>query len=317
MISIVIPTYKGAATIGLLVEKLIRMLGEKNLEITIVNDRSPDDTHPICLKLYERFPDVINYIQLSKNVGEHAAVLAGIRYSKGDYLVIVDDDFQNPPEEVIKLIEYSQKHSYDVVYTYYGKKHHSFFRNFGSRINDLAANYLLEKPKGLYLSSFKCITRKLAESLVKYEGPFPYIDGLIMATTRNLGTLKVKHAHRGEGESGYTIKKLFNLWLNMATNFSILPLRVSMFLGVILNVIGGLYAVNIFVQKINNPAVPIGWASLYMGILFFSGTILLILGVLGEYVGKILLNVNRLPQFHVDSHYLRKGAGPDLGKTID
>ena len=307
LISIVIPTYKGADSIGPLIAELIDLIGEKRLEITIVNDRSPDHSHEVCTDIQNKYPFVVNYILLSKNVGEHGAVLAGMNYASGDYVVIMDDDFQNTPHEVLKLVRYVEQNECDVLYTYYENKYHSLFRNFGSWFNDRIATILLKKPKGLYLSSFKCLSRKIAKSIIIYDGPFPYIDGLILATTRNIDTLKVEHASRKEGSSGYTVSKLVTLWLNMATNFSVLPLRISFVLGLVLNALGFIYAVNIIIQKMLNPDLPMGWASLFLGILVFSGVQLLLIGILGEYVGKILLNVNKLPQFHVDKKSLRSG----------
>jgi glycosyltransferase involved in cell wall biosynthesis len=298
-ISILIPTYRGGKSISQLVNQLILGLDNIDLEIVIVNDCSPDNSHAQCLELHDKYPEIITYIRLSKNVGEHSAVMAGLNYVKGDNVVIIDDDFQNPPSEVKKVIRFAEQNDYDVIYTKYPQKKHSKFRNFGSWVNNITAQVLLKKPRSLYLSSFKCINKRCVDNIVRYKGPFPYIDGLILASTENIGVIQVEHSKRQDGESGYTFKKLIHLWLNMAINFSILPLRISFFLGVFLACIGVLYSINILIQRAINPNLPIGWASIITAIMVFSGAQLMMVGIIGEYVGKILLNVNQLPQFSV------------------
>ena len=228
LISIVIPVYNGEHSIGKLVDSIIEQLNNIfNLEIILVDDHSPDDNSlEVCKKLYAKYPNIVKFYALAKNVGEHNAVMAGLNNSNGNYVVIMDDDFQNPISEVIKLINFGLKNDFDVVYTYYSKKRHSFFRNLGSRFNDRVANLMLRKPKGLYLSSFKLINKFLVNEIIKYKLPFPYIDGLILRTTSNIGTIFVEHKKREYGKSGYTFIKLVSLWLNMFTNFSILPIRM-------------------------------------------------------------------------------------------
>src|SRR3954447_152617 len=192
-LSIVIPVYNGAATIEPLVGRLIDVLGTDGLRIVLVNDGSTDGSDEACRALRDSFPEVIVYLKLAKNFGEHNAVMAGLHHAHGDYVVIMDDDFQNPPEEVPRLIDHACVHDYDVVYTYYPRKRHHWFRNLGSRFNDLCANLLLDKPRDLYLSSFKCLNRFSVREIIKYSGPYPYIDGLILRTTRSIGTIEVRH----------------------------------------------------------------------------------------------------------------------------
>src|SRR3989304_1786242 len=238
-LSIAIPVYNSESTIENLVTQLIEKLSkEYELEIVLINDCSKDNSEKICISLYERNKDIVKFYSLAKNVGEHNAVMAALNKVTGNYVVVMDDDFQNPVSEVIKLVSYASANSFDVVYTYYDKKFHSFFRNLGSKFNDKLANYMLGKPKNLYLSSFKVMNKFIVDEVIKYDRPYPYLDGLILRTTSNIGKLKVEHRGREQGDSNYTFKKLISLWLNMFTNFSILPLRISIILGFVFAIWG-------------------------------------------------------------------------------
>ena len=298
-ISIVIPVYNGADTIGELVDRLIEELNQFKLEIILVNDHSPDNSEEVCIAVQKKYPRIVSFFSLAKNVGEHNAVLAGLNHASGDYIVIMDDDFQNPPSEVIKLIAAAKDGEHDVIYTYYDKKMHSFFRNFGSWFNDRVANVMLRKPKDLYMSSFKLITRFLADEIIKYKSPFPYIDGLILQITDNIGKVKVEHLPRREGRSNYTLRKLISLWINMFTNFSILPLRVSVVLGLIFSFYGIVYGIYIIIERILNPEMVPGMASLIVSVAIFAGVQLIAIGMIGEYVGRIFLAQNKKPQYTI------------------
>ena len=298
-ISIVIPVYNGAATIATLVDRLVDVLGTNALQIVLVNDGSPDHSDEVCRTLSVRFPEIITYVKLARNFGEHNAVMAGLRHARGDYVVTMDDDLQNPPEEVIRLIEHACQHGYDIVYTYYPRKRHHWFRNLGSRVNDRVATIMLDKPRDLYLSSFKCLNRFTVVEIVKYTGPFPYIDGLALRCTRNIGKLEVRHEPRQAGCSNYTFRKLVRLWLNMFVNFSILPLRVSTVTGLVFSIFGFVLAVWGFTEKIVRPDLPVGWSSVIVAIVLFSGVQLVMLGLVGEYLGQLFLSSNQTPQYVV------------------
>jgi undecaprenyl-phosphate 4-deoxy-4-formamido-L-arabinose transferase len=299
MISIVIPVYNGATTIGELVDRLIDILDTNRLQIVLVNDGSADQSDLVCRSLCVRHPETVTYVNLSKNFGEHNAVIAGLRHARGDYVVIMDDDFQNPPEEVTRLIDHACAHGYDIVYSRYPRKRHHWFRNLGSRFNDLVANFMLDKPRNLYLSSFKCLSRFTVREIIKYTGAYPYIDGLALRCTRNIGTVEVTHRSRRNGRSNYTLRRLVRLWLNMSVNFSVMPLRLSGLMGLVFSVVGFLLGVWAFVEKLLRPDTPIGWASVLVAIVLFSGVQLLMLGLIGEYLGRLFLTSNRTPQFVV------------------
>lgn len=307
LISIVIPVFNGAKSIGLLTDDLIKEIGsEFRLEIILVNDCSRDNSEQVCIELYKKYPEYIGFYSLSINVGEHNTVMAGLNQTTGDYAVIMDDDFQNPISEVIKLIRYVVANNYDVVYTFYNEKKHSFFRNFGSAFNDKVANIMLRKPAHLYLSSFKIINRFLIDEVIKYELPYPYIDGLILRTTSSIGKIEVIHNERRIGKSNYTITKLISLWLNMFTNFSILPLRLSIVFGFIFSIIGFLIGIYAVIEKIINPSVPHGYTFLVVIISIFAGLQLMAVGMVGEYIGRLFLSHNKKPQYSIRKSFKKK-----------
>ena len=307
MISVVIPVYNAEHSIKKLVRKIIEVFKGIEIEIILVNDDSPDNSHKECLEISDENKLKVNYIKLSKNVGEHNAIMAGLRYVEGDWALIMDDDFQNPPEEGLKLVQFALKNDYDIVYGDYEIKRHSLFRNFISKVNDLTANFILKKPKGLYLSSFKCIKKNLLKNIISYKGPFPYIDGLVLSATSKIGSIKTTHASRAAGKSGYSLSKLLKLYGNLATNFSTTPIHLFSVTGFIIALISGLYGVFIFLEKFLDPSTPIGYSSIVTTIVFFAGIQLIFLGLIGEYIGKILKNVNQEKQYNIELEKLRDG----------
>ena len=314
-ISIVIPVYRGAESIGPLVDSLVESLRPHfSFEIILVNDCSPDDSERVCIELHEKYKSIIKFYSLAKNVGEHNAVMAGLNNATGEWAVIMDDDFQNPVSEVIKLVSFAVANTYDVVYTYYDKKKHSLFRNIGSRFNDRVASMMLKKPKDLYLSSFKAVDRFLINEIVKYELPFPYIDGLILRTTSNIGRLRVRHGERLRGKSGYTFRKLVSLWLTSFTNFSVIPLRISTTVGFAFAVLGFIVGIEMVIEKIMEPTLPVGYALLVFLITVFAGTQLIAIGMVGEYIGRMFLCQNKKPQYSIRKAYERSPVDVDNGK---
>jgi glycosyltransferase involved in cell wall biosynthesis len=297
--SIVIPVYNSEPTIGCLVDRLVADLGSDALQIVLVNDGSNDGTDGVCRGLVRRYLGIVTYVRLARNFGEHNAVMAGLHHAHGDYVVIMDDDFQNPPGEVCRLIEHARAGGYDVVYTRYARKHHHWARNLASRLNDRVATLMLEKPRDLYLSSFKCLARFTVQEILKYRGPYPYVDGLVLRCTRNIGTLAVTHAERREGRSTYTVRKLVRLGLNMFVNFSVTPLRLSALIGVAASAVGLVLGIAVVVERLVRPGVPVGWASVLVAILVFAGVQLVMLGLIGEYLGRLFLTENQTPQFVV------------------
>jgi polyisoprenyl-phosphate glycosyltransferase len=301
-ISICIPVFNSENTIAKLVKKIQDDLHNYTLEIVLVSDGSSDSSDEICIELSIKY-DCVKFIALRKNFGEHNAVICGLNYTTGDYVAIIDDDFQNPPSEIIELIDEAKK-GHDVVYSRYDEKKHHWFRNIGSKFNGIVATWLLNKPPDLYLSSFKLIKKDLVDEIIKYKGPFPYIDGLILRVTENIGVRTVNHVDRVYGCSNYTFSKLISLWLNMFVNFSVKPLRIATILGIIMSFSSFLFGVYFMLEKILSPSILIGWTSLIISVLFLSGIQLLFLGLIGEYLGKLYLDQNKTPPWVVKDEYL-------------
>lgn len=307
LISLIIPVYNASLTIGSLVDDLVSHLSPLfPLEIVLVNDCSVDRSEEICIELTSEYPGTVTLYSLAINSGEHNAVMAGLNKAAGHYAVIMDDDFQNPVSEVVKLVRFMTDHDFDVVYTYYPEKKHSLLRNAGSWFNDFVANLMLKKPRDLYLSSFKIINRFLIDELVTYTLPFPYVDGLILRTTSSIGRIEVAHHARKEGKSNYTLHKLISLWLNTFTNFSILPLRLATILGFLFSVFGFAIGVDVFIERLSDPDMPAGYASLVVIISVFAGIQLIAVGIVGEYLGRSFLAQNKRPQYTIRKTF-RKG----------
>ncbi len=300
-LTIVIPVYRGANTIGQVVAELSALKPEGGLEIILVNDGSPDNSGDVCRSLLPNATVPITYIEHARNYGEHNAVMTGLRKARGNYVITMDDDLQNPPEEVIHLYDHARKGGWDVVYTRYAIKQHAAWRNLGSRFANAVADRLLDKPRGLYLSSFRCMARLVVESVTRYTGPYPYVDGLIMEVTQRIDSIEVRHLPRAEGRSNYTLTRLVRLWLNLATSFSLAPLRVAIFLGIGMSVLGAVGASATIAEALITRATPSGYASTMVVILLVGGVQSMILGVLGEYVGRTFLSANGKPQGTVRS----------------
>lgn len=287
-ISFVIPCYRSEHTIEAVVAEIMdtmKGLAAYDYDIFLVNDCSPDNTFAVIKQICEKYNNVIG-ISLAKNFGQHAALMAGLRKSDGDIVVCLDDDGQTPADEVGSLIEAIEQGS-DVVYASYNSKQHSAFRNFGSHINDIMTRVMLGKPKELQLTSYFAAKRFVVDSMLQYEHSYPYVIGLVLRATKNITNVPVKHRKREVGNSGYTMRKLLSLWFNGFTAFSILPLRIAMVTGVFFAVAGFLYGIYTVIKKLVNPAVPMGFSSLMAAVVFIGGMLMIMLGLIGEYIGRI------------------------------
>jgi len=295
-LSFIIPLYNSAATIGPLVKEIEGLAIEGGHEIVLVNDGSRDATAEVCRELVRTARVPIIFVNHARNYGEHNAVLSGWRQARGLHLVNLDDDGQNPPAEAVKLWRYACERGLDVVFGHYEEKQHAWWRNLGSWFTSRMTDWALDKPPGFYLSSFRCVSAFVAREVAQHNGPYPYIDGLILQVTQRIGSLTVQHAERQAGESGYTLRRLIRLWMSAWVNFSVLPLRLATLLGLVMAAAGLVGLAVVVWLRFTQQGPAFGWGSLMAALLIFSGAQLVMLGLIGEYVGRMFLTVNQRPQ---------------------
>ena len=299
-ISFVIPCYRSERTIASVVSEIITEVAKRpgvDYEVIMVSDHSPDGVYSVIERLCRDDSEHLKGIELARNFGQHAALMAGYAHVSGDVVVSLDDDGQAPLESLYEIVD-ALKDGVDVAIGAYPEKKHNIFRNFGSRINLWMANWLLDKPKETKLTSFFAMRRFVTDEILRYKGPFPYLGGLIFRVTRSVVNVEVQHRARKSGRSGYTFVKLLGLWLNGFTAFSVKPLRLASFAGMFSALAGFLYGIWTVVNKlVINPGTPMGYSSLMSVILFVGGILMMILGLIGEYVGRIYISLNNSPQY--------------------
>lgn len=298
LLSFVIPCYRSEKTITGVVEEIkttVAQRGGYEYEIILVNDCSPDSVYSVIEGLCAA-DSRVKGVNLSKNFGQHAAILTGLSVVSGDLVVVLEDDGQCPANEVWNLID-KLDDGFDIVFARYSDKRHSVFRNLSSRINDIMAEYLIGKPKHLANTGFIAMHRFVVEQVIKYKNPYPYLSGLLFQVSSKITNVDVTHRDRLLGSSGYTLKKLTALWLNGFISFSVKPLRIATLIGVVCASIGFGLGVYIIINKIINPCIAAGYSGIMATISFIGGMILLVLGMIGEYVGRIFISINNIPQY--------------------
>ena len=295
-LSFVIPLYKSAETIASVVHDIEALQIDGGHEIILVNDGSGDRTGEVCRQLVTSSRVPITYIEHARNYGEHNAVLTGWRHAQGAHIVNLDDDGQNPPSEAQRLWEEAKRTGLDVVFGHYKSKQHSVWRNWGSSFTNRMTDWALDKPHGFYLSSFRCVTAFVAQQVVSYAGPYPYVDGLILQVTQRIGSIEVRHEPRRAGESTYTLRRLIRLWLSAWINFSVLPLRAATVLGLLIAGTGVVALAILVHMWFYDYGPPRGFGWMIAALLVFSGAQLLLLGLIGEYIGRMFLTVSQRPQ---------------------
>lgn len=309
--SFVVPLFQTGDGLNSLLTAFRELHLHESWELVLVDDGSTDGTFDRVRDLTVQFPAPVVLVELARNYGEHAAVLEGYRRSSGKWVVNLDDDLQNPVEEAVRLLEHLRCSGAEVVYSRYAKKQHTSMRNTASWLANRCASLLLRKPGDLYLSSFRALRRELVERITTYQGPFPYIDGLILGATQRISTLEVRHAARAHGGSQYNLTKLIRLSLSLLFDFSIMPLRLASVLGFILCLGGAATLAMVLVEMIALGTRQAGWGSLMGALAIFSGAQLLMLGIIGEYVGRAFLTVSGKPQSLVRTMIHRTTEAPD------
>ncbi len=297
-ISIVIPVYNSSAIVDELYNHIALAINNNCIyEIIFVNDCSTDDSWQ-KITLLAQHNKSITGINLRKNSGQDNALLAGLRIAKGNYVVIMDDDLQHNPNDILKLYNECKK-GFDVCYADFNVKKQTIIKNSGSRVNGKVAELLVAKPKGIYLSPFKIINKSTVNEIAKFAGPYPYIDGIILTITQNLSQIKVEHQPRLSGKSNYTFSKSFSVFMKLFTGFSVAPLRIATITGFTATIIGFCLALKYLYDYFFTKNIVEGWTTTVILIIFFGGLILTTLGIIGEYIGRIYLTMNNKPQYSI------------------
>ena len=299
-LSMVIPCYRSEQTIRGVVNELVETIQTRpgtEYEIILVNDCSPDGVWNVIREICQENANVRG-ICLARNFGQHAALMAGYRQCTGDYVISLDDDGQSAGNQLFRLVD-TLEEGYDVVYADYPVKKESWFRLLGSAANSKMNEVMIDKPKDIVPNSYYIARAFIVKEMLKYENAYPYVDGLIFRATRNIGKVEIEHRDREVGSSGYTLRKLVGLWLNGFTAFSVKPLRIATLCGGVCAVVGMLYGVYVVIQRIFDSTPIAGWSSMMAVLLFVGGMIMLMLGLVGEYIGRIYICMNSSPQYVV------------------
>jgi len=303
-LSFIIPCYCSEKTVGKVIDEIIETVtndGRYDYEIVCVNDFSKDNTLEVLKQLAEQ-NSKIKVLSFSRNFGQHSALMAGFNHATGDIIVCLDDDGQNPPSEMFKLIDKLEE-GYDLVSAKYEEKKRSLFRKIGTKLSFWMSSYFIGKPKDIDLNSYYVFRRYILDEIVKYKNAYPFVHGLILRITRNMANVVIEHKSREHGASGYSFKKLLSLWMNGFTAFSEKPLRLASLFGVLCSFGGFAFALVTIIRKIINPNIVVGYSSTMAVTLILSGITMLFLGLLGEYIGRIYISLNNAPQFAIRESY--------------
>lgn len=312
-ISIVIPVYNSAAIVSEICRRINDSLATIHHEIILVNDNSMDASWEKIEAAFLRHENIIG-INLRKNYGQDNAIMAGLRHASGNYTVIMDDDLQHNPADIVRLYEKCRQ-GYDVCYAGFNKKKQAAWKNLGSWINGKVAEILLKKPKAVYLSPFQIVSKEIVDRIIDYEGPYPYIQGLLLDHTDNLSQVEVDHHNRYAGQSNFNLIKSIKVFSNLITSFSIVPLRLATITGFISSSVGFMLVLFYLYRYFWGNRIVEGWTTIVLLQLVFGGFILLSLGIIGEYIGRLCLNINKKPQYNIktvvsykDNRHLHNGA---------
>jgi undecaprenyl-phosphate 4-deoxy-4-formamido-L-arabinose transferase len=300
LISVAIPCYNSSKTLPLVVEEIKKVFAENSkydYEIVLVNDNSPDNTYEVIQSLCKENSNIIG-VDLSKNYGQSSAQMAAVNHLNGDIAVFMDDDGQHPPAELFKLVE-EVENGNDLVFACFPQKKHSAFKRITSNLNSKLLEATNRKPKDIKITSYFALSKLSIEGLRKYKSPYPSICGYLLQITRRIVNVEIKHRERLAGTSNYNLKKLVKLWLQGFTNFSIAPLRFASMLGFIFAILGFIAMLYYLICKMVLPNVAVGFTSIVSIMLIIGGLIMLMLGIIGEYIGRIYILLSNMPQYEV------------------
>ena len=299
LVSIVIPCYNSEKSICEVVESTSEVFGTLNgyeCEFVLVNDNSKDGTYSVIKKLATEYP-YVHGVNLLRNFGQHNALMCAMHYASGDIVLGMDDDLQCQPSQIPAILS-KLSEGFDLVYGVYRESSNGHIKNFTSWLNKVTARKLLGRPKDIRSSNFWAITAQLKDEVLKYTNYNPQIDALFTCLTQNIGNVTIESHERVYGSSGYSLSKMVKLWLAYF-NYTIVPLRFISSLGVVIAIIGFIAGVFTVIHKLVDSTMVAGWASTICVLLFFFGLILLALGIIGEYLGNIVLSMNSTPQYIV------------------
>jgi undecaprenyl-phosphate 4-deoxy-4-formamido-L-arabinose transferase len=306
-ISVVVPVFRSGAILEVLYQRLVPVLDQASTqwEVILVDDASGDGSFDAILRLRQADPR-IKAVRLARNMGQHYATLCGLQRAQGDYVLTLDDDLQNPPEEIPAFLDAIDS-GYDVVIgSIPGTKRHSWTRNLASRAIQSLVGHVLGKPRDLTLTSYRCLSRRANARISAFRGAHPYMPALILGSipADRIANIPVAHHERASGRSQYTLRKLVKLASYLLINHSALPLRMVAMWGFVLSIASVLYAGYVTIDALVNGSQVRGWATLAVLVSFLSGSMLLGLGVLGEYLGRLVEESSRAGQSPVFEEHL-------------
>ena len=315
-LSFIIPCYGSEKTVGLVIDEINKVVSQNSrydYEVVAVNDHSPDNVWQVLKNIAQNNPKV-KLINLAKNMNRPGALMAGMSKTTGDYIILMDDDGQCPMESLWKLIE-PLENGHDVSIAKYPTYKQSTFKGFGTIVNRKMTEIVMEKPKDLSFTNFSALKRYIVEEITKYKNPYPYLTGLLLRTTSDIVNVEMEERERITGSTNFTFKKMLNLWINGFTAFSIKPLRISTIVGIITAALGFIYGIYIIIHKlVVHTTVLQGYSSLMAVMLFIGGIIMMMLGMIGEYIGRIYISINNSPQYVIKETVNIKDKGEDDGK---
>lgn len=298
-ISFIIPCYGSEKTVEIVIneiDEVVKKEGRYDYEVIAVNDHSPDNVWDVLKKIADKNKNV-KLINLAKNMNRPGALMAGMSKTTGDYIILMDDDGQCPMENLWDLIK-PLEGGHDVSIAKYPEYKQSKFKSFGTYVNRKMTEVVMDKPKEMSFTNFTAIKKYVVDEIIKYKNPYPYMTGLLLRTTSDIVNVEMNERERITGSTNFTFKKMLNLWINGFTAFSIKPLRISTIIGFITALIGFIYGIYVIIHKlIIHSGVAQGYSSTMAVMLFIGGIIMMMLGMIGEYIGRIYISINNSPQY--------------------